>query len=189
MNRLRIFIALITLSMMAAYAEAAYNTVENVTLTDEVGYSTVTILFSGHAREYKIDPDLSSMVIRVYIPKTGISAELYTEDLTGKRIKNIRVDMESGGEAMAEIFIRDIKTSIYHSLSADGKSLTLRLKSRKKLMVVDTDKKAAKIRNKRQEREKELIKEMEDINKFAGRDLYLEAMKAFQKVEFEVAEE
>jgi len=188
LNRIYLFFTLITIAVTAPHADAAYNTIDNVILTDEGGYSSITVVFTGQAKEYRVDPNLSEMVIRVYIPKAGIGTELYTEDLQDRRIKNIRVDMNSSGDAMAEIYIRDIKTSVYHSLSGDGKSLTLRLKSRNSLMIVDTDKKAAKTRQARKKKEEGLIKEVEDIQKFAGRDLYLEAMVAFQKNEFDIAE-
>ncbi|MDH5541867.1 MAG: tetratricopeptide repeat protein [Nitrospinota bacterium] len=188
---MRKFIAVkvsVLMLVFAGISEASFTKINKIALVEGEQFSSVVISFDEPAMEYSIDPNLEDKVITIVTPQSGIGAQLDADKLADKRVEKITVMLTDNAETITNIYLKDFKTSVYHSLSTDKKDLTIRLKNRAGLLAVDKNSKGKEKRAELKKKEKELLAKVEDIQKFGGKDLYTEGMMAFQKNKFDDAE-
>ena len=103
-------------------------------LVTQAEFTEIRLTFSQPVI-YSLTPDLGRKVIKVVVEGSGYDRAMGRRRYRDKRVKDVIFYREQRN-SIAEIALEDIKTSIYHSVSSDGLELTVRLKSRSKLMAM-----------------------------------------------------
>ncbi len=186
MQKVKILTIVILAALFLPQAHTAQNNLFEVDMGSSPELSSITFSFDSSVK-YSIDTDYEKKIIKIFVPGSGFNPALDYKNFRDARVKSIGFRREGAAHLVAEILFSDIKTSIYHSLSKDGRNILLRLKSRKELMAVKTDMGTEKAEMEKRKRNREIIKKLEAIASVSGRKLYKEAMEDFQKSLFKDA--
>ncbi len=186
MKKVKFLIVAFLVGMLVKSADTAFNTISSISLLKGDEYSTVVIDFT-HPATYSVEPNVEKKMIKVIFPQSNIGRNIVTETLNDRRVRIINLRSMSGSSAAVEVYLKSIKTSVYHSLSRDGKRLTLRLKSRNKLMALKLDPESPEQKLARKKEEDKALKKMAKTQKSAGREFYVKAMHDFHKNKFDDA--
>lgn len=158
---------------------------ENATLTGDPEFSTLTFNFS-RAVTYEVDPQLGKKTINVIFHQSTFSPTLDYKTFEDFRIKHISFKLTQGN-VVAAIQLKDIKNAISHSLSPDGKTLTIRFKQRAALMPVISDTSTPEERAAKAKRDVELTKKSQQMEKESGREAFQKCVTDMQKMDFKAA--
>lgn len=155
MNIIKLLVIVFLAGILIQTTDSAFNTISAVSLDKVDGHSRVIMTFT-HPATYSIEPDIGKKVIKLLFPQCSIDPSISTLGLTNSRVEKIGLQTLDESNSAAEIYLRDTATSVYHSLSRDGKILTLRFKSRKSLLAITTDPMIRKKRLTKKEAERHL---------------------------------
>ena len=181
-----ILIAAITApGLTSARAETEPNRLVGTELKTEGDFTELQFSFAFPVR-YSLLPDVERQTLRLVVPAGEINPTLGFMTFEDKRVKGVTFFME-GKNAVAEIAMRDFRTSIYHTLSSDSLRLTVRLKSRKKLMALKRDVKKEKLDAEKAARDREVAIKMQKVLDESGKELYKKALLDLQKNRFQDA--
>ena len=159
--------------------------IENATLSGDPEFSTLIFHFD-RAMTYKVDPHLDKKTINFIFPQASFGPTLEYKTFEDYRIKNIRFKLQNG-DAVASIQLKDIKNAISHSLSDDGKTLTIRFKQREALMPLLSDATSPEERAAKAKRDAEMAKKSQKLEKESGREAFEKCVKDMQKMDFKSA--
>ncbi|MEE8484632.1 MAG: tetratricopeptide repeat protein, partial [Nitrospinota bacterium] len=180
MQKVKILTIVILAALFLPQAQTAQNNLFEVNMGSGPELSSITFSFDASVK-YSVDTDYDKKIIKIFVPGSGFNPALEYKNFRDARVKGIVFSREGAAHLVAEISFSDIKTSIYHSLSKDGRNILLRLRSRKELMAVKTDIGKERAEIKKRKRDREIIKKLEAQASISGRKLYREAMEDFQK--------
>ncbi len=159
--------------------------IENATLMGDPEFSTLTFHLD-RAVTYEVDPQLDKKTINIVFHQAAFSPTLEYKSFEDYRIKNIGFKLLKGN-AVAAILLKDIKNSISHSLSPDGKTLTFRFKQRTALMPVISDTTTPEERAAKAKRDAEMAKKSQRLEKESGREAFQKAVEDMQKKDWKMA--
>ena len=179
---LLLFAAITASGLTAARGETQANRLVGAELKTLPNYTELNFTFARPV-QYSLVPDVERQTIKVIASAGEINPALEFKTFKGERVKGISFYMD-GQSAVAEIALADFRTSIYHTLSADSLRLTVRLKSRKKLMAMKSDVKKEKLGVARAARDREIIEKMRKVFDESGKELYKKALLDLQKSRF-----
>ncbi|MBI5178765.1 MAG: tetratricopeptide repeat protein [Nitrospinae bacterium] len=149
--------------------------------------STVTFTFEA-APAYRIEPDPQKKMYTLVVTGATHNPALEYKAFEDNRVKRMEFYQRAGGkDTLAEIVLKDIKTSIYHSLSADGKTLTLMFKSRRELMTLQTNPESAEEVAARAKRDVEMAQKAKKLLGESGRDDFKDATDDYRKGDYKSA--
>ncbi|MFQ5432147.1 MAG: tetratricopeptide repeat protein [Nitrospinota bacterium] len=176
---LLLFAAITAHGVTAARAETKANRLVGTELKTKTDYSELQFTFAKPVK-YSLSPDVEHQTLKLTASAAEINPALDFMTFEDERVKGVTFYME-GRKAVAEIAMSDFRTSIYHSLSGDGLRLTVRLKSRKKLMALKSDVKKEKSDAKKAARDREIVEQRRKVFDESGKELYKKALQDLQK--------
>ena len=178
-----VFLTLILLTVVAPNpGVTAGGKITGADLVTGAEFTEIRFTFSQPAA-YSLVPDLSRKVIKVVVQESGYDRKMEGRRYADVRVKDVTFYREERN-SIAEIALADIKTSIYHTLSSDGLRLTVRLKSRSKLMAVK-----GKLKERERARPTEAELKMQALTNDSGRPLYQEALREMHNKQYLIAAE
>ena len=190
MNR-TVFLAILLFAATTAHgaatarAEKEANRLVGAELKTKTDYTELQFTFAGPVR-YSISPDVKRQTLKLAASAGKINPALDFMTFEDERVKGVTFYME-GQKAVAEIAMKDFRNSIYHTLSPDGLRLTVRLKSRKKLMALKSDVKKEKMDAEKAARNREIIEKMQKDLDESGEELYKKGLLDLQKKRYQDA--
>lgn len=152
------------------------------------GYPEMTIInFKLEAvPKYRMEPNTERGTIKIIIDGFGYSPALDYKSFEDVRVKKILFKKEASA-AVAEIYLKDMRNSIFHSLSPDGKTIVLHLKQRKEMMSLRMDASSPEERQAKARRDAEQAKKSKQLEATSGRDAFKKAVASYQKNDFKAA--
>lgn len=193
MQRVRLSIVVILAGLLpcqlyaapAPIADGPMIKIESATLKGDPEFSTLTFNFD-RAMTYEIDPQLGKKTINIIFHKSTFSPTLDYKTFEDFRIKNISFKLMQGN-VIAAIQLKDIKNGISHSLSPDGRTLTVRFKQRAALVPIMSDTTTPEERAAKAKRDVELAKKSKLLEKESGREAFQKCVLDMQKMDFKTA--
>ncbi len=193
MQRARLLALIFLAGLLAPQAHAApapmpegpLSKIENANLTGDPEFSTLTFQLDRRVT-YEIDPQLDQKTINIIFHQATYGPSLEYKSFEDFRIKNIRFKLQKEN-AVAAIQLKDIKNAISHSLSPDGKTLTLRFKQRTALVPIISDTTTPEERAAKAKRDVEMVKQSRLLEKDAGREAFQKCVLDMQKMDFKQA--
>jgi len=184
MKRTKLLIICFLTVIYVQSADTAFNNVIKVSSKSEKEKTRVIFHFT-HPVTYSIAPDTQQKLIKISFPQSGLkNPSLRKPDIEDGRINKVRLKTGFNSNLIATIYLQDLKTSIYHSLSKNRRELTFTFRDREMLMAIDSGMEGRKRRVARNKERLEYAKKLEAMEKDSGRDIYAKAMVEFQGNKF-----
>jgi len=156
-------------------------------LKTEGEISTITFTFETPAT-YRIEPEPRNKMYSLVVKGSTHNPALEYKAFEDYRVKRMEFYQRGGGQdTVAEIVLKDIKNSIYHTLSPDGITLTLKFKSRKELMALQTNPESAEEIEAKAKRDAEMAARAKKMITESGRAEFKEASDDYRKGDYKSA--
>ncbi len=155
-------------------------------LKTEAEVSVMTFTLKSPTK-YRIEPLTAKSTYLLVFPDSDHNPALAYKEFGDARVRKVDFYQRKVKDAVAEIVLKDIKTSIYHSLSDDGLTLTLRFKGRTALLPLTVDPTSPEEQSAKAKRDEEMAQKSLSLYSYSGRQEFKEAMDDYRKSDFKSA--
>jgi len=166
--------------------QATRNNIMSADLKTEADISVMTLTLESPAK-YRIEPLTAKSMYLVVFPGSSHSPALEYKAFGDIRIKRADFYQRNVKDAVVEIVLKDMKTSIFHSLSPDGRTLTVRFKGRKELLSLTVDPTSPGEKEAKAKRDDELTRKSLNLYNNSGKVEFKEALEDYRKQDYKSA--
>jgi TolA-binding protein len=170
-----------------AVTHADTNNLSSVKLQTNPEISTLTLTFKSPGFKFTIEPNVENKTYSIVIPDSGYGGALDYKVFKDERIKDVAFSRPRDGSTVVKIILRDMKTSIFRSVSEDGLNLSLRFKGMPTMMSIKTESLSPEEMKLIAQKEEQEAKESERKLKESGRWDFKSAMDDYMAGQYKPA--
>ncbi|MBI3795196.1 MAG: tetratricopeptide repeat protein [Nitrospinae bacterium] len=125
--------------MVSADLKSEPNKIGLANLKSDPDSSVFSIIFAKPGIKYRLEPRLGESTYRVTFKEAAVNPVFEYKTFEDALVKTVNFHAREDGTVTVDIALKDVKTSIFRTLSKDGLTLSLRFIGKPELMAVKTE--------------------------------------------------